>query len=128
MSTDYDYYGRNIAGRCGRCSGAFRLPELNCGSGHRLCGPCFAAREARRAVEQERGDRAEETLLRWHREGPPWRGRRLRGMGEAMLRGKYEAWRARMSTYWPRPPGFERGLGLAWYCFQKTEGLDNDNE
>lgn len=108
MSTDYDYYGRNIPGRCEGCSGTFRLPELNCGSGHRFCRQCFAAYEARCAAATERFDRAQEMMLQWHREGPPWRGRRLRGMGEAYGRGKFEAWRARMVTYRPRPPGFEQ--------------------
>ena len=99
MSTEYDYYGRNIPGVCSRCGGVFRLPQLNCNGGRRMCSPCLAVCERQWAADQERDDRADETLLRWQREGPPWAGRPLRGLWEAMLRGKFEAWQARMRSY-----------------------------
>jgi hypothetical protein len=106
MSTEYDYYGRNIRAACSRCAELFRLPQLNCNGGRRMCSPCLSMYERQWAAEQERADRADAMLLHWHAGGPPWTGRPLRGLWEAMLRGKFEAWRARMRTYRPLPAGF----------------------
>jgi hypothetical protein len=117
MSTEYDYYGRNIRAACSRCAELFRLPQLNCNGGRRMCSPCLSMYERQLAADQERADRADAMLLHWHAGGPPWTGRPLRGLWEAMLRGKFEAWRARMRTYRPLPAGFcVGGCGDSCYC------------